>query len=220
MEEVARLAVATESGEEQRFPYLHLWHADGSMILAALAVAGAGPAYAATARAVIATASPRPVVAVISQEAWMADLPHNPDDATDPFVRDWLRRREAGEPLGVVDLPPDYRQEVLILIGEDAAGQERLRVFQIKPALGPPPAPRQLVEKGTVEREHSDRFRPLFALEWAQRTGIPERIARAAIARELAAQGAGNLASERFPLGGQEGIDGFGHRPGGPRPGS
>jgi hypothetical protein len=204
LQEVAVVEEAALGPEELCAPRLHLFLPDGSVVLILLATPGAGPEYAALARALIAS-RPYPVqAAVVATEAWMATTVSeqgDPGGEPDPFLRDWLARRAAGEPLGVVDLPPDYRREVLVLYGEDREGHDAVRLYQITPRVGPAPAKRGIVpltrRAGTesggggkgYERMPQNRFRPLFAVQAALRAGYSEEFARQVMTLEVASLG-------------------------------
>jgi hypothetical protein len=169
---VFEAAAAAESGQENTAAHLHLWSHDGTLTIAALALEQGGPQYAAAARALVATSGP--AVAVLSCEAWMAAIDaRTPKDEQDWAVREWLERRERGENLGVVDLPPDYRTECLLLVGEDAQGHEADALYRIRPAFGE--GARRTFEPLAVQGRGS-RFRPLFVLERARRQGLPEEV--------------------------------------------
>jgi len=154
MEEIARLAVQNTLADESETQKLFMTTADDERIVALLAV-GPGTEIARVARMLVYQTEP--VTAILVTEGWSVFA--KPDE-TDPDRRAVMRGDKRPS-----EIPVEKREEVLVLYGESASGESKVRMWKV---LNLPNGIRDLAEL-PGEVHYDTRFRPLFVVEHAER---------------------------------------------------
>jgi hypothetical protein len=182
MDEIAQIAVDM-SETEMSYQVLHLLREDEDIV--AMLQVGPGPNIALAARMLVYEHEPR--YAVLVTEGWAVMA--RPDE-TDPDRRAVIQGRKKPS-----DLPLEKRDEVLVLYGESAEGEDIYRMWVIRKQDGK----RVLEEQKGPAVNYDTRFKPMFLVEDMERIMEHEMADPTTMSPEIAALlrgAAGELSAE------------------------